>query len=261
MPYESWRVSPSADGETCVLSVKPKNPRFVDGGIDIEAGDGWCRLVGSGVDELSSLFGEKMRPRALLDRLAACGARLSPNDADAERVGVTRKDERLELEFCKDVALMAPSFAVTSCRWNRDVGAEDALARFAEVVDYDLISHEDMDKIFRRERDGTVKTLLRKTKGVTVVDARHKHGELSRSARVHMEDGRERTEPQLRAMKVSTRRSSRRVPPHRAHACRRDGNLRATHGRGAPRVHRRGDDVTFPHAHSLSDERSARRVV
>ena len=193
LPYQSWRVSPSADGETCVLSVKPGNPRFADGGIDIEAGDGWCRLVGSGVDELSSLMGEKMRPRALLDRLAACGARLSPNDADAERVGVTRKDERLELECCKDVALMAPSFAVASCRWNRDVGAEDALARFAEVVDYDLISPEDLDKIFLRERDGTVKTLLRKTKGVTVVDARHRHGELSRSARVHMEDGRERT--------------------------------------------------------------------
>ena len=106
---------------------------------------------------------------------------------------------------------MAPSFAVTSCRWNRDVGAEDALARFAEVVDYDLISPEDMDKIFRRERDGTVKTLLRKTKGVTVVDARHRHGELSRSARVHMEDGRERTG--ARGWKVSTRRS---LPPSTA---------------------------------------------
>ena len=85
-------------------------------------------LVGSGVDELS-LFGEKMRPRALLDRLAACGATLA--ERRRRRTGRGAKDERLELEFCKDVALMAPSFAVTSCRWNRDVGAEDALARFA----------------------------------------------------------------------------------------------------------------------------------
>ena len=154
LPYESWRVSPLRRRRDVRPVRKTQNPRFADGGIDIEAGDGWCRLVGSGVDELSSLFGEKMRPRALLDRLAACGARLSPNDADAERVGVTRKDERLELEFCKDVALMAPSFAVTSCRWNRDVGAEDALARFAEVVDYDLISPEDMDKIFRASATG-----------------------------------------------------------------------------------------------------------
>ena len=189
--------------------------------------------------------------------------RLSPERRRRERVGVTRKDERLELEFCKDVALMAPSFAVTSCRWNRDVGAEDALARFAEVVDYDLISPEDMDKIFGSERDGTVKTLLRKTKGVTVVDARaqtRRTVEIRESAhggwaRAHWSRSR------ARGWKVSARDPSAEYASPRARSSpppRRKPPRDAWPRR--PRVHRRGDDVTFPHAH-LHFRMSDRRVV
>ena len=60
----------------------------------------------------------------------------------------------MERAFCRDVARIAPAHAVASCRWNRDAGAGDALARVAEWTDYDLVAAEDVDKTFARERTG-----------------------------------------------------------------------------------------------------------
>ena len=108
-------------------------------------------------------------------------------------MGKIPKDEKLELEFCRDVATLAPSFAVASCKFNGDIGSQDALVRVAEVNDFDLVSGEDVFKIFQREREGVVLSLLRKTKGIAVVDARHKLGALSRSIETHMAEGRDVT--------------------------------------------------------------------
>ena len=55
------------------------------------------------------------------------------------------------------------------------------------------MSGEDVFKIFQREREGVVLSLLRKTKGIAVVDARHKLGVLSRSIETHMAEGRDNT--------------------------------------------------------------------
>jgi hypothetical protein len=38
-------MRPTDGGETCVVSITPKSARFA-APIDIEVGDGWCRLAG-----------------------------------------------------------------------------------------------------------------------------------------------------------------------------------------------------------------------
>jgi len=196
-PYRAWSIRPSADGETCVVSVTPggEGDFFGAGGpIEITAGAGWCAIEGDGAirsfPELESLRGARRTPRGFLAALERAGVFLAPEDRDCAAAGVTRKDPAVERAFCRDVARIAPAHAVASCRWNRDAGAGDALARVAEWTDYDLVAAEDVDKTFARERDGVVKTMLRKAKGVAIVDARHKRGELSAETRAHMADGR-----------------------------------------------------------------------
>jgi hypothetical protein len=193
IPYTSWGVRPSASGEACTVSVVPRNDRFAGAGLEIEVGAGWCVLRSVPVLELETLVGTKMRARELLARLAERGVRITPDDRSCASVGKTPKDEKLEVEFCRDVATLAPSFAVASCKFNGDVGSQDALVRVAEVNDFDLVSGEDVFKIFQREREGVVLSLLRKTKGIAVVDARHKLGVLSRSIETHMAEGRDNT--------------------------------------------------------------------
>jgi len=191
LPYASWNVRPSASGEACVVSIVPENDRFAGAGLEIEVGDGWCALRTAPVPEIETLAGTKMHARELLARLAERGVRLTPDARICAYVGKTPKEDKLELEFCRDVATLAPSFAVASCKFNGDVGSHDALARVAEVHDFDLVSSADVLKIFQRERDGVVNSLLRKTKGIAIVDARHKLGALSRSIETHMAEGRD----------------------------------------------------------------------
>lgn len=193
IPYTSWGVRPSASGEACVVSIVPGNDRFEGAGLEIEVGAGWCALRSVPVLELETLVGKKLRAREILARLAERGVRITPDDRSCASVGKIPKDEKLELEFCRDVATLAPSFAVASCKFNGDVGSQDALVRVAEVNDFDLVSGEDVFKIFQREREGVVLSLLRKTKGIAVVDARHKLGALSRSIETHMAEGRDVT--------------------------------------------------------------------
>ena len=95
-------------------------------------------------------------------------------------------------------------------RRERGFGSQDALVRVAEVNDFDLVSGEDVFKIFQREREGVVLSLLRKTKGIAVVDARHKLGVLSRSIETHMAEGRDNTG-------AAAVRAARRALPTRAH--------------------------------------------
>ena len=193
IPYMSWGVRPAASGEVCTVSIVPGNDRFAGAGLEIEVGAGWCALRTVPVLELETLVGAKMRARELLARLAERGVRITPDDRSCASVGIIPKDKKLEIEFCRDVATLAPSFAVASCKFNGDIGSQDALVRVAEVNDFDLVSDEDVLKIFQREREGVVLSLLRKTKGIAVVDARHKFGALSRSIETHMAEGRDNT--------------------------------------------------------------------
>ena len=163
-----------------MVSIVPGNDRFEGAGLEIEVGAGWCALRSVPVLELETLVGKKLRAREILARLAERGVRITPDDRSCASVGRSRRTRSSNSEFCRDVATLAPSFAVASCKFNGDVGSQDALVRVAEVNDFDLVSGEDVFKIFQREREGVVLSLLRKTKGIAVVDARHKLGALSR---------------------------------------------------------------------------------
>ena len=129
IPYTSWGVRPSASGEACVVSIVPGNDRFEGAGLEIEVGAGWCALRSVPVLELETLVGKKLRAREILARLAERGVRITPDDRSCASVGKIPKDEKLELEFCRDVATLAPSFAVASCKFNGDVGSQDASRR------------------------------------------------------------------------------------------------------------------------------------
>ena len=191
LPYREWSIRPSASGEECVVAVVPGNEHFAGQGVEIEVGDGWCALLSVPVPELETLLGTKMRARELLQRLAERGVRLTPDERNCASVVKAPKEQTLELKFCKVIATLAPSFAVAMCKFNGGVGPSDALVRVVEVHDFDLVSGEDVFKIFQRERDGVVLSLLMKTKGVALVDARHKLGALSPEIEAHAADGRD----------------------------------------------------------------------
>ena len=192
LPYTSWSVRPSASGDACVVTVVPSgNERFAGAGVEMEVGEGYCALRSVPVSELETLVGLKMRARELLASLAERGVHLTPEDRNCFSAGKVVKEKEVESAFCKDVATLAPSFAVAMSNFNGDVGASDALVRVAEVHDFDLVSGEDVFKTFTRERDGAVLSLLRKAKGIALVDARHRLGALSKEIEAHAADGRD----------------------------------------------------------------------
>jgi len=186
--YRKWSMRPTSPGESCIISITPNNARF--GNVELEAGDGWCRLVGPNIPELNALRQKKMSSWALLNRLSACGIHLMPEDRDCFFVEIDKKEANLEAAFCKDLALLAPAFMVASSKWNKDISKDDCMVRFAEVTDFDRTLAVDLDKVFAREHDA-VKVILRKLKGCVIVNAKDGLETLSPELKVHMADGRD----------------------------------------------------------------------
>ena len=189
-PYKRWSMRPTSSGESCIISVTPNTNRFGKTPIELEAGDGWCRLVSPDIPELSALRQEKSSPFVLLNRLSECGVHLMPEDRDCFFCEVDRKEPDLEAAFCADLALLAPSFMLASSKWNKDIGKRDCMVRFAEVTDFDRTLAVDVDKVFAREEDA-VKVMLRKLKGCIMVDAKNGLEALSHELKIHMADGRD----------------------------------------------------------------------
>jgi cancer susceptibility candidate protein 1 len=186
--YKRWSMRPSSTGESCIISITPKSTRFGSSPIELEAGDGWCRLAGPDVSELAALREEKTSPWVLLNRLSACGVHLMPEDRDCFFVEINAKEADLEAAFCKDLALLAPAFMMASSKWNKDCSKDDCMVRFAEVTDFDRTLAVDVDKMFGREGDA-VRVMLRKMKGCVVVDAKDSLEALTPELKIHMADG------------------------------------------------------------------------
>jgi cancer susceptibility candidate protein 1 len=125
--YRKWSMRPTSPGESCIISITPNNARF--GNVELEAGDGWCRLVGPNIPELNALRQKKMSSWALLNRLSACGIHLMPEDRDCFFVEIDKKEANLEAAFCKDLALLAPAFMVASSKWNKDISKDDCMGK------------------------------------------------------------------------------------------------------------------------------------
>lgn len=207
VPYKKWSMRPTSSGESCIISVSPNNTRFGSQPVELEAGDGWCRLASPDVPELRALREEKVSPWALLNRLSECGVHLMPEDRDCFFVEIDKKESDLEAVFCTDLALLAPAFLVASSKWNKDIGKDDCMVRFAEVTDFDRTLAVDLDKLFRREGDA-VKVMLRKLKGCVMVDAKDQLDSLSAELKIHMADGRDN----IGAAAVRSRRDGLETP-------------------------------------------------
>ena len=172
IPYTSWGVRPSASGEACVVSIVPETTALRAPAWRLKSAPvgARCEAFPSSSSRRSS--GRSCARASLASRRA--GVRITPDDRSCASVGKDPKDEKLELEIlqrCRDAGARPSRWRRASSTATSDRG--DALVRVA-VGDFDLVSGEDVFKIFQREREGVVLSLLRKTKGIAVVDARHK---------------------------------------------------------------------------------------
>jgi len=191
MPYKQWNMRPTETGESCIISLTPAMADF-EAPFEIEAGDGWCRLIGPHFPQLehAGIYEELLSPWDLLSRLSACGLHLMPEDRDCVFVGLEKKETALERVFCADLALLAPAFVLSSSKWNKDLGKDDCMVRFSEVTDFNRTLAVDLEKAFTREKE-TVHVMLRKLKGCALVDAKDNLEALSKELEVHMADGRD----------------------------------------------------------------------
>ena len=130
-----------------------------------------------------------------------------PEDRDCFFIEIDKKETDLEVAFCKDLALLAPSFMIASSKWNKEISKDDCMVRFAEVTDFDRTLAVDVEKVFAREGDA-VRVMLRKLKGCVVVDAKDELEALSPELKIHMADGRDN----IGAAAVRSRRDGFETP-------------------------------------------------
>ena len=166
VPYRHWVLRPTSEA-SAVLTVRTA---VCDVVLNVDAQG--VSLLAPQLGALKSLCGRRLPPRVLLGRLSRRGFHLLPEDRDApfagEDGGTTPKDVDLEHTLCADVALLAPSFAMASSRWNAGAGADAAHFRAMEAAEFFRVPTTEarMEKHMRKHG----RSYTRRLKGVTLVD-------------------------------------------------------------------------------------------
>ena len=137
-----------------------------------------ARLLSPRFSELDDgILDTTMQPRELLMRLRNCGLNLLPSDRDQAfcsnggSTAAALKTNSLERVVCEDISLIVPACQVGSSTWNRSAscGAESALFRMSEIVDGVRVTHDDVERVFAKDKAHVVSRVMRQEKGAVVL--------------------------------------------------------------------------------------------
>jgi hypothetical protein len=158
-------------GERCtgVLTVTPEsNPLSepLQFAVDHEG----CRLLSPTFPALQPLLHTAHAPALLLRLLSHAGVHVVPEERDAEFVGMDMKEHAVEQQACADAASVCARYFLTSSKWNQQLSTADCVLRLAQLQhNFDRTETRDALKIFDREKEQEVVTVIRQRKGCALL--------------------------------------------------------------------------------------------
>lgn len=142
-PYKSWKLR-CIDNQRAILDISTKR---ID--LTFEIGPDYLMLTEKGEPELKHLVDQKFNPGYLLLELSKCGIHLMPDDRDAEIGGIQLKNSGAEERAIIDIATGIRSFAFRSCKWNKQIDAENIVIKIRENIEFDREFFEDHEPDWR----------------------------------------------------------------------------------------------------------------
>jgi hypothetical protein len=131
LPYRSWVIRPlSANSASITVATA------VDS-VELLVTDSAVRLVAPRSASIEASHPQGMPPGLLLKTLQSYGLNLSPSPSDAALIqGLVPKDKVMEAFACKEIASIAPGFAVTYSCHNQRLPDTNIAVRTRHCTDY-----------------------------------------------------------------------------------------------------------------------------
>jgi cancer susceptibility candidate protein 1 len=131
LPYKTWVIRPlSANSASITVATA------VDS-VELLVTDSAVRLVAPRSASIEASHPQGMAPGLLLKTLQSYGLNLSPSPSDAALIrGLVPKDKVMEAYACKEIASIAPGFAVTHSCHNQRLPDTNIAVRTRHCTDY-----------------------------------------------------------------------------------------------------------------------------
>ena len=98
------------------------------------------------------------------------GVHVVPEERDGDFVGVDMKEQAVEQQACADAASVAARYFLTSSKWNQQLSTADCVLRLTQLQhNFDRTEARDAVKIFDREKEQEVVTVIRQRKGCALL--------------------------------------------------------------------------------------------
>ncbi len=131
LPYRSWLIRPLSPNSASITVATA-----VDS-VELLVTDSAVRLVAPRSASIEASHPQGMAPGLLLKTLQSYGLNLSPSSSDAMLIrGLVPKDKTMEAFACKEIASIAPGFAVTYSCHNQRLPDTNIAVRARYCTDY-----------------------------------------------------------------------------------------------------------------------------
>jgi hypothetical protein len=138
LPYKSWVIRPLGPNAACVTVSTAVDT------VELRVSESAVRLVAPVSASLDASHPQGMAPGLLLKTLQSFGLNLAPSSSDALLVrGLVPKDKGMEAFACKEIANIAPGFAVTYSCHNQRLPDTGIAVRTRPWMDFS--AHPDME--------------------------------------------------------------------------------------------------------------------